>query len=554
MRGEASPAGSDRTWAVSVSLLALGLGLTPYLAGYALAPPDVEFGGLVMNIEDSHSYLAKMLQGAQGHLLYRIPYTAEQHEPAFVGGFYFFWGWVARSIGAPLMLVWHLSRIASGAFLLWATYRFIAHFLTKPEARRLAFLLAVFSSGLGWVLLLLGLPFFLDFFPIDFKMPEAHLFFTLMTFPHFSFATGLLLLVFLDLLTYLEKGLLRHALWIGVEVLLLIITLPYLAYLVAGLGAIYISILVLRNRAPSWKRLLGLWPALAIPAPLIVYYGLVFTRSLPFRAWAEQSVTLSPHPLHYLIAYLPLGLLALPGLVAAWRERNTRSLLLLSWALGGLALAYLPLAWQRRLIMGYHLPLSLLAAMGAHSFWLPRWSDAPWLQRWAAWRKMDPSRMASTLLSAFFLFSTISNVYILASLAVTAAQHPYPFFRERAEVEAVEWLARAVPSESVILSSDWTGGYIPARSSQRVFIGHWAETLDFSAKLSEARRFFDAATPDKWRREFLATRQIDYLFYGPREREWGAFEPSYVPYLIRRFSNSLVSIYEVSLFTTRQSS
>jgi len=51
---------------VLVALITLALTALPYTLGYVMAPPDMEFGGLVMNIEDSQSYLAEMLKGPKG--------------------------------------------------------------------------------------------------------------------------------------------------------------------------------------------------------------------------------------------------------------------------------------------------------------------------------------------------------------------------------------------------------------------------------------------------------------------------------------------------------
>ena len=41
----------------------------------------------------------------------------------------------------------------------------------------------ILGSGLGWVLFLFGQTYWLGAFPVDFKMPEAHLFFSAMTLP-----------------------------------------------------------------------------------------------------------------------------------------------------------------------------------------------------------------------------------------------------------------------------------------------------------------------------------------------------------------------------------
>ncbi len=138
-----------------------------------------------------------------------------------------------------------------------------------------------------------------------------------------------------------------------------------------------------------------------------------------------------------------------------------------------------------------------------------------------------------------------SNLYIVASLAATAFQHPYPFFHERAENEAIDWLGRQDAPKDTVLSAYGTGSYIPSRINHRVFVGYWAETSQHEAKLVLVDRFFQQGTPDSWRIEFLGKHDIVYLFYGPRERMLGSFDPVGKVYLSPTFANSLVTVYRV---------
>ena len=58
-------------------------------------------------------------------------------------------------------------------------------------------------------------------------------------------------------------------------------------------------------------------------------------------------------------------------------------------------------------------------------------------------------------------------------------------------------------------------------------------------------RFFQEETSDSWRIGLLEEYDIAYLFYGPRERKLGAFDPTGRTYLSPSFANSLVTIYRV---------
>ncbi len=533
----------ERAQVLTISLIVLALTSLPYLLGYALAPADMEFGGLVMNIEDSQSYLAKMFQGAQGRWLYHIPFTPEEHEGAFVGGFYLFWGWVARLLGLPIIYLWHTSRILCGALLLLATYLFIARFLENTSERIFAFLLSVLGSGFGWAALLTGQPFLWGSFPVDFKMPEAHPFFTILTFPHFSFATAMLLVISLLLLEYLRRGRLWWSGLAGVAALLLIIAQPFNVVIVAAVLLAYLALLICSKTLPP-RRLLGLLPLALIPLPLIIYYCFVFTANPLFRAWWEQALTPSPHPLHYLLAYGPF-ILAIPGSMALIREKR-EGLLLVAWAIIIPPLLYLPLNPQRRFVAGLHIPLSILATIGLYRYLLPRMESSRLWARITSHERYEPRSLRRFVLVALFLLTLPSNLYILASLGVTAIQHPYPFYHEQAEVEAVDWLAAHTSSEDTVFTTYWTGSYIAARAGNRVFLGHWAETMNYARKMEEAKTFFGPAS-DEWRKELLRDYNISYLFYGPREKALPGFEPRDEPYLVEVYTNSEVSVYELHL-------
>lgn len=159
----------------------------------------------------------------------------------------------------------------------------------------------------------------------------------------------------------------------------------------------------------------------------------------------------------------------------------------------------------------------------------------------------SPRRMRAFIIFLVLIITIPSNLYILASLAVTALSHPYPFFHERAENEAIDWLARETGPPDTVLAAYGTGSYIPSRINHRVFVGYWAETAECEAKIAMLDRFFQAETPDSWRIGLLDEHNIAYLFYGPREKAVCGFEPKHEPYLVEVYANLEVSIYEVHL-------
>jgi hypothetical protein len=533
---------------VLIAALTVSLANSPYLLAYALAPPDMEFSGAVVNFEDSYGYLAKMRQGSEGRLLYQIPFTSEDHEGAFVGGFFLALGWICALTRLPVMWMWHLSRIVFGFLLLLTSYLFIAFFLKDRTQRLVCFLLVCYSAGSGWIVLLTGRSNILGPGLIDLAMPEAHIFFTIVTFPHFALGATLLLVIFMLALLFYQTRRFRYAVLAGLAGFMMGIVHPYNMLIVAGtLGGWLLVKLWDERRLPAYETL-GTVVMGMMALPPFVYYLYVFSTNPAFSAWAAQSGSPSPHPAHYLIGYGPFLLLAVPAIVPIARRTDTERTLPFLWVLVVALLVYAPLKQQRRMVEGVHIPLSVLATVGLFSYYLPRWERSQTLRKLVTLRhgSYSPERMRRFIIFLVLAFTIPSNLYILASLVLTAYLHPYPCFHERAENEAIEWLERETEPTDTILTAYGTGSYIPSRINHRVFVGYWAETAQCAAKIAMVDRFFQPETQDSWRTELLEQRNIAYVFYGPRERILGAFDPATASYLSPLFANGAVTIYRAT--------
>ncbi len=536
-------------WVIAalIALAAIALTLIPYVLGYALARPGTEFTGIIMNPEDSQSYFAKMLAGYDGEWLYTIPFTPEELTPAFVGGFYIALGHLARGLGLSLGAMWHLARVIADVILFLVTFGFISMFLRDSGARWTAYLLAIFGSGLGWLLFLLNQPYWLGAFPVDFKMPEAHLFFTALTFPHFALGSALVVasLWFLFKAMNAADGWLA-ALGAGSTNLALAIVYPFLIYLILVTAGIYWIYLSANSRRILWRQGFVMAMTFLIPAPLLLWYGLTLATNPVFRAWDAQAVTPSPPLPHYLAAF---GVMLLLGLLTFRRREQALDksfAFLWAWVAAVALLVYAPLNPQRRFVEGVQVPLAILASAGMYGVVFP------WLERTRGFRRLAVRRRYSVpglerlFIVVFLVLMSLSNAYILTSVSVTAAvQQFYPLFRPSSEIAAVDWLRANTPRSEVVLGAYETGNYVAARAGNRVVLGHWAETVDWQTKFDEVTTFYNATMDDAWRGDLLTRYRVRYVWLGPRERELGNFDPLDVPLLQRVYSNSEVTIYRV---------
>lgn len=535
---------TSRDWIIAavVALVAVALTMIPYALGYALARDGTEFTGVIMNPEDAQSYFAKMLEGFDGQWLYTIPFTSEDHAPAFVGGFYLLLGHLARVLNLSLTAMWHLSRVVADLILFLAAFGFIAAFLRDARARWTAYLLAIFGSGLGWLLFLLGQRNWLGAFPVDFKMPEAHLFFSALTFPHVALGTALILASLWLTMQALERKRWTYAVGAGAANLALGITYPFLIYLVAATLGIYWLYLAVSARRILWCEGFLFAIAFVIPAPLLLYYAAMLATNPVFRAWDAQAVTLSPPLPHYLLAY---GVMLLLGLLVLLKRRDHSFAILWAWLAAAALLVYAPLNPQRRFVEGVQVPLAILATAGLFDVVLP-WIEVTRAFKWLAARpRYSTAGLERFIVVVFLALMSLSNLYILASTTVTAAvQQPYPLFRSRDEIAAVEWLRANTARTDVVLGAYETGNYVAAHAGNRVVVGHWAETVDWEKKFSEVNRFYSLASNEE-RSAMLSRSRVRYVWWGTRERDLGNFDPSSAAFLEPAFSDSTTTIYRV---------
>ncbi len=547
-------------WLLIWIVLIVGLTCLPYLYAYLSTPADMFYTGLIVNPYDGNSYLAKMRQGARGEWLFHLPYTSEDHEGAFIFTFYLLLGRLSALVGLPLIWTYHLARVASGLFLLVVAYYFAALFLENIKERRFALLLIGLSSGVGWLLLLTPL----DILTPDLWMPEAITFFSIFANPHFPLAVALMLLTFAWVVRA-GNGTSSEGRWRWKDLipaclasLLLGIVQPFCVLTVYVVLAMHIGlglIVAFAGRHASgdkgitpdgtrlpWPEIIKATIAGAVTVPLIFYDYYVYTFNPALHAWSVQNLTPSPPPWHYALGYGLVLVLALGGMVWACGNRaftlqRDGARFLLIWVVVNALLLYAPFSLQRRLVTGLHIPLSILATVGLSRYILPLLSLRR--QRLLTW--------------TLIILTLPTNLFLLVASTGGVAKHERPLYIYSEEKEALDWLRENTGMEDVVLASPGmdpfpgTSLLIPAWAGNRVLYGHPFETIEADQKRAQAEAFFQSETADPLREKILKDHRIDYVFYGPEEREWGA-DLSRLPSLTEVYRNERGIIYRTLLF------
>ncbi len=526
-------------WLIAWIVIALIVTSVPYIIGAARSTPDRVFGGMVIAIEDGYSYLAKMNQGAHGAWLFTLPYTSEPHTPTLVYLHYRLLGKAAALFNLPLAVAFHLARLAANALLLAVVYGFVAQYTAAQAVRKVAWLIVAFSGGMGWLLLLTGQPNWLGSYPIDLISPEAFTFLSMYAFPHITLAQMFLLLGFRLLWSPRSRPF-----WAGVCWFVMGILVPLdvgVVYAIVAASVIAISIERRRLAGDEVRRAIG--PVLLI-APIVIYGFVMFTFDPILAEWYAQGVMLSPSPLHYVAAYLLVGGLAVIGLRAkpTAEPRDSR---LLAWLVIVPVMAFSPFSFQRRLIEGWQIPLSLFAAIGLVYRVLPAWRHSRVVGRLTRHRRYSGRGLRRWALAALMLVLFATYALLLSEQSTRMLAQLPPSFRDGGEVVALDWLGQRATSADVVLSSYETGNFLPTRVGAHVFLGHGPETAYSEQKRVLVKQFYATDTSAEARQAFLRDWSITYVFYGPLEKRLGQIDLSELGNLERVYEQGDYQIYRV---------
>jgi hypothetical protein len=434
--------------------------------------------------------------------------------------------------------------------LLVVAYRLAALVLPLDAARRSAFLLIAFSSGLGWLLVLTRLADRV-IMPVDIRIPETSTFTTAYTSPHFVLGVTLQLLAFT---CYLYAGRRPWALLGGaVSLLLLSITLVYNVIVVAAAIGSYALIRCIQRRtlwAPELRHALAIG---APSAPVVLYY-FALLRVVPFWRviYGEQDIVHTPGLLALMLGAGLVLALAVWGLVVWAKERRGSSphLLLVCWVVSNGVLLYSPLSFQGKLAAGWHVGLSILAAAGLHEGLLA-WVRGRWKKRAAPEQAEQVAGRLSTLRNVVLILTVPTTLLVaLLGFRIALAEHYFPYYLSSEDVRAVAWLEAHTGGDDVVLASYAIGNYGMGHTDARFFLGHQFAVIDPQGKDRARRAFYAEDTPDLYRRDLVSSYGITYVYYGAHEQALGRFSPSNVPWLVQVYQQGQTEIYRVSQFIT----
>jgi hypothetical protein len=464
----------------------------PYAAAYLSQPHGQVFVGFFYLWDDATTYLAKMREGWEGAWAWQNRYTTESSPSAYLFMFWILLGHVAALTHLPLIVVFHLARVAGAFALMAGAWFFIRHFVSDRTAQRFALFFVAFGLGLGLVIWALGHPVAFDgpTEGLDLRMPELSAFYSVLALPHFAwsavfaaFGVGLTLKAIQR--GSLVLGALAGLAWLGQASIH-----PQMPILMGGATAVA---LVLRPAPPRGWAAAAL--AFAIPAPYIVYSYLAFVGNPQVERWTFHSKNaVAPETISLFVALAPQLLLAAFGIPGAVRRRSREDLFLLAWLVLLAAILWLPNPagdLRRRFFDALYLPLAVLGARGLYEAILPR---------------LRSLRARALLPFSYVAFSAVGSLFLLLAPVFVASEPQYTI--SVAESDGLAWLGSQPAGR--VLCMPGVGLYVPAYSSDTVYVGHYDETFDYTDKTKTAA---DVLTGKQDLQAFISANQIRYVIW-----------------------------------------
>jgi hypothetical protein len=489
---------------------------------------------------DYSVYYSYIHQAMDGSLVFTNYFTSEPQAGKMLDIFWLSVGWFAKITGISAQAAFHLSRIFWIGCFIVIVYGFVAYLFKDLRHRVLGLFFVLFSGGIGAIVNeitgLLSPGRGKSQAPIDMWAPDANTFLTLKQSPHLVASITLMLAIFLLLLLALENNKWRYSAGAGGVALVLFQFHPYQIGTVYAVVSLYFLALLILKKDMFRKLVKHGGIFLLCSFPSVFYYIWLLLFDWRAQHLAVDNICDTPSLWYVATGYGAVLVFAAFGMYVLARSRelfNNRGYLFLGvWQVTQVLLIYVPVNFQRRMILGMHMAMALFAAVGVLFI-------AQYIGTFVRAKKYVAYASFGILLVLSFImigsdFESSIWFYRFSGSAYLSPE----------KQEAILWVAGHVPGDGVVLSSWGDGNTIVGELQKKVFLGHWAGTVDVKNKIDTLDMLFAEKNNESERIAYFRSNGITHFFFRQGSPEILYFD-AYPEQFAAEFSNTDFRIYSL---------
>ncbi|MFH0749717.1 MAG: hypothetical protein V1917_02255 [Candidatus Gottesmanbacteria bacterium] len=511
-------------------------------------PTDRSFELIHNYITDYNFYLSRIRQGWEGRTTVLETYTNEPHRGTIIHELYLLLGQLARFIpeaSSAVPYAYHVARAVFGVLVLSLIAWLTTLLFKRVFWQVIAFLLVVTAAGWPMISAVGSTWRFNNFMPWWTVLEPLQ---RITFIPHILVAqAGLLFLVM--------AGCHPDKRWVllGIIAMLTGLAMPQALMTVYG---VYVLLSVIEYVLE--KKTDGIIPRIRIGVLSVwtILYFLPLLSQYPWKRLVDFEVL---HPITFsYIEYLKTLGVSLPigffgAGIALWRK-DKKWYPIVAWAIGVPLVVLLmfikPLQHPLRFTeMAVYIPLGLLTAYACMT-------GFQMLQK----KKVNPiiGSIGMTFPFLFIIYGGMAmyhqclwqkdftNMKVRAGWPVIAMDN-YIVYPTKGFIDAITFIDRETPKDTVVLSAIVAGNYIPARTGRRVYLGH-ENTSYKEEKLEIVKQFYSGKMSEKDAYIWIRRERISYVFWGPQEKEEGGYVDiaATYPYLRQVFVNTEATVYQIT--------
>ncbi|MCL4338293.1 hypothetical protein M1271_01235 [Patescibacteria group bacterium] len=468
---------------------------------------------------DYYQYLSIINQG-RTRMSYIDQYTLEKTSPTDIHIFYLTLGKFAALTGiSDNIIVYHLSILFSLILFYLFSYRLIS-ILVDGQYKWLA-VFTVFFAGpfAGWYIKFAGQTIYTGTSWWNHTTVQERLYMT----PHHFFASAMLLAAVYAFIRFVREKKLKYVLFCAFFQLigLLVFSPPGFIFLSAVFlfTTLYLTILM-RQKISGKKAKSGFGHIddirLLIKGTVVILFVSIAVLTLSYSLvigtglsqWEYSIYRAEIFPGTFWVYITSLGVLPFFAVFSLYpiRQKLGREQILI------LFLSILPLIFYIASVFGFFTINKMRFVYSApYVFW---GILAVWGIRWIVENvKNKPMKKAVfTIILIIILISTISDLYGYWVPQFSKLDTPNNIYIPDQNISAMQYLNMNAKAYSAVLAPDYIGNYLPAFTSDRVYVGHEVATMDFFPKQKKAYHFFNQDFKAEEAAEFIKNNGIEYVF------------------------------------------